>query len=224
MIETISVGVFQGSAGDSVFSDINELVIKVMEAGNVKVTNVETWTDRGYMNNSTAEFDQTLESAMENIEAYERHGFDYIVNTIGGDGMALREYDKLFVPGTVWYDRAKAFTDKVRDISVIMDMADLEFKHEIERTAVYQSPYQLENIQKIFDEPVKIIKKIPGLNFIEMQRDSVQGAEPDLIITSNFGWRSQTKSGTDINGISDQVEVKHIVEVVAESCGIASNQ
>ncbi|WP_411842732.1 hypothetical protein [Salinicoccus sp. HZC-1] len=224
MTEIISVGVFQGSSGDSVFSDINELVIKVMEAGNMKVTNVEDRTDCGYMNDSTAGFDQALERAMENIEAYERHGFDYIVNTIVGGGMALKEYDKLFVPGTAWYDRAKTFTNKVRDISVIMDMADLEFKHEVERTAVYQSPYELENIQKIFDEPVKIIKQIPGLNFIEKQRDEVQEVKPDLIITSNFGWRSHTKPGIDLSGTNDQVEVKHLVEVVAESCGIASNQ
>lgn len=223
MMQAITVGFFQ-EAGDPMFTDINDLVIKIMETGNMKVTHVKSAADQGSARDNAEEFDKTLEMAMENIEAYEKHGFDYIVNTTGGAGMALKEYDKLFVPGTVWYERAKAFTDKVKDISEIMDMAKLEFKHEVERTAVYQSPEKSGNEHSVFGEPVKIIKQIPGLNYIEMKREEVESAKPDLIITSHAGWRNQAHSGIDLNGARGQTEVKHIVEVVAESCGIASNQ
>ncbi|WP_052749909.1 (Fe-S)-binding protein [Salinicoccus halodurans] len=224
MEQNISVGFFQGSVVDPVFTDINALVIKIMEAGNVKVTHVNDWTGHKLVHDSTEEFDMTLELAMKNIEACEKHGFDYIVNTIGGPGTALNEYDKLFVPGTAWYERAKRFTDKVRDISDIMDMAKLEFIHEVERTAVYEYPEKMSNEQKVFEEPVKIIKQIPGLNYIEMKKDEVESPEPDLIITSHAERHNPATSNDELSGISDPIEVKHIVEVVAESCGIASNQ
>ncbi len=224
MTHTISVGFFKDTLINPLFSDINDLVIKIMEAGNVKVTDVDRRAARERQNTSADEFDMTLELAMEQIEACEQHGFDYIIDTIGGSRMPLKDYDKLFVPGTAWHKRAKSFTGKVREISEIMHMARLEFKHDVERNAVYQSPDQMEEGQSIFDEPVEIIKQIPGLNYIEMKREEVQTAKPDLIITSHPGRSVQTKSGIDSNEISEQVEVKHIVEVVAESCGVASNQ
>lgn len=223
-MQTISVGFFKGSVVDPMFGGINDLVIKIMEAGNMKVMNVKSLTDQEPVNNNEEDFDRTLKLAMENIETEEKHDFDYIVNTIGDSGMTLKEYDKLFVPGTVWHSCAKAFTGKVRDISDIMDMANLEFKHEVERNAVYQSPDKTDSEHSVFEEPVKIIKQIPGLNYIEMKKDEFEAAKPDLIITSSPGWHNQMNSDIELNGVGDPIEVKHIVEVVAESCGIASNQ
>src|SRR5699024_5126792 len=114
-----------------------------MEAGNVQVTSMGFPYDVNSERDMTGEFDLALELDMENIRVFEEHDFDYIVNTIGGPGTSLKEYDKLFVPGTVWYKRAKHFTERVRDISEIMKMAQLEFKHEVGRTAVYKYQVKL---------------------------------------------------------------------------------
>lgn len=246
----ISVGFFQGCIMDSFFANVNNLAMKIMKENNVQVTNIPGQTCCGALQHHSGETEQTLELARKNIMEYEKYDFDYIVNTIGGCGATLKEYDKLFVPGTEWHSRAKNFTDKVRDISQIMTMIDFKFKKEIKRNAVYQPSCHLENVQQVFKDPLQMIYKIPGLNYIEMNEKSlccgsagvynivhfeesmqildmkminVKQSRPDLIITSNPGCHIQMKLGVEREGLSHEIEVKHLVEVIAEACGVKEN-
>lgn len=243
----LSVGFFQGCIMDTFFSRINSLAVKIMEAHHVQVTNIKAQTCCGALQHHAGEHDLTVAQAKENIAAYEKYDFDYIVNTIGGCGATLKEYHKLFEAGTDWYKRAEAFTDKVRDISEIMASVDLDLKYPVNQRAVFQPSCHLENVQKVFRDPLNIIKRIPGINYQEMNGQSlccgsagiyniihfnesmqildlkmknVKKAAPDLIITSNPGCHIQLKLGVERENLSSEIEVKHIVEVVAESCGI----
>jgi len=243
----LSIGFFQGCIMDSFFRNVNDLAIKIMKKHYVQVTNIPQQTCCGALQHHAGESAETIELAKVNIQAYEKYDFDYIVNTIGGCGATLKEYDKLFEPGTEWHSRALNFTNKVRDISQIMSLIDLDLKYDIEKNAVYQPSCHLENVQKVFNDPVNLIKKIPKLNYIEMKQKSlccgsagvynilhfdesmqildmkmknVKVSKPDLIITSNPGCHIQMKLGVEREGMSHKIAVKHIVEVIAEACGV----
>lgn len=243
----LSIGFFQGCIMDSFFANINELAIKIMKKHYVQVTNIPKQGCCGALQHHAGETAQTVELAMKNIAAYEKYDFDYIVNTIGGCGATLKEYDKLFEPGTDWYKRAVEFTNKVRDISQIMALIDLDLVNGIDKNAVYQPSCHLENVQKVFNDPLKLINRIPQLNYIEMPQKSlccgsagiynilhfdesmqildmkmnnVKIAKPNLIITSNPGCHIQMQLGVEREGLSNEIAVKHIVEVIAEACGV----
>ena len=243
----LSIGFFQGCIMDSFFANINELAIKIMKKHYVQVTNIPKQTCCGALQHHAGETPQTVELAMQNIKAYEQYDFDYIVNTIGGCGATLKEYDKLFEPGTEWYKRAVDFTNKVRDISQIMSLIDLDLVNGIDKNAVYQPSCHLENVQKVFNDPLKLINRIPKLNYIEMPEKSlccgsagiynilhfdesmqildmkmnnVKSSKPNLIITSNPGCHIQMQLGVEREGLSNEVAVKHIVEVIAEACEV----
>lgn len=243
----LSIGFFQGCIMDSFFANINELAIKIMKKHYVQVTNIPKQSCCGALQHHAGETAQTVELAMKNIAAYEKYDFDYIVNTIGGCGATLKEYDKLFQPGTKWHKRAVDFTNKVRDISQIMSLIDLELVNDIDKNAVYQPSCHLENVQKVFNDPLKVINKIPKLNYIEMPEKSlccgsagiynilhfdesmqildmkmnnVKSSKPNLIITSNPGCHIQMQLGVEREGLSNEIAVKHIVEVIAEACGV----
>ncbi|WP_017549702.1 (Fe-S)-binding protein [Salinicoccus carnicancri] len=246
----LSVGFFEGCIMDAFFANVNRLAVKIMQKNNIQVTNIPGQTCCGALQHHTGESEETLKLAMENIEAYEKYDFDYIVNTIGGCGATLKEYDKLFEPGTGWHERAKKFTGKVRDISQIMAMIDFDFNHEIKKNAVYQPSCHLENVQQVFEAPLDVIHQVPGLNYMEMNEKSlccgsagiynilhfdesmqildlkmenVKKSKPDLIITSNPGCHIQMKLGVEREGLADEIEVKHIVEIAAEACGVRGN-
>lgn len=243
----LSIGFFQGCIMDSFFANINELAIKIMKKHYVQVTNIPKQSCCGALQHHAGETAQTVELAMKNIAAYEKYDFDYIVNTIGGCGATLKEYDKLFEPGTKWHKRAVDFTNKVRDISQIMSLIELELVNDIDKNAVYQPSCHLENVQKVFNDPLKVINKIPKLNYIEMPEKSlccgsagiynilhfdesmqildmkmnnVKSSKPNLIITSNPGCHIQMQLGVEREGLSNEIAVKHIVEVIAEACGV----
>jgi len=248
--KSLSVGFFEGCIMDTFFAQVNRMAVNIMQKNNIQVTNIPNQTCCGALQHHSGESEETLKLAMENIEAYEKYDFDYIVNTIGGCGATLKEYDKLFDPGTDWHERAKRFTKKVRDISQIMAVIDFDFKHDIKRNAVYQPSCHLENVQQVFEEPLDVIRQVPGLNYMEMNEKSlccgsagiynilhfdesmqildlkmenVKKSKPDLIITSNPGCHIQMKLGVEREGLTDEIEVKHIVEVIAEACGVDGN-
>src|SRR5699024_7915393 len=100
-------------------------------------------------------------------------------------------------------------------ISEIMKMARLEFKHEVGRTALYHYQVQLSDMVKVFDEPVKILKQIPGLDYIETKHEESR-EKPDLVITSHPVLRTGIRTDLNLDGKNEPIEVKHIVEVVAE--------
>ncbi|MFD1453897.1 MULTISPECIES: (Fe-S)-binding protein [Oceanobacillus] len=243
----IQVGFFQGCIMDVFFNRINDLAVKILSRHGMEVTNIPSQACCGALQHHAGEHNQTVELAKKNIEAYEAYDFDYIVNTIGGCGATLKEYPKLFKEGTEWHRRAVNFTAKIRDISEMMAIVDLNFQYEVSKNAIFQPSCHLENVQQVFEDPLKIIKSIPGLNYIElkdkalccgsagiynilhfeesmqildMKMKNVKVARPELIITSNPGCHIQMQLGVEREGLSDEISVKHIVEVVAEACGI----
>lgn len=247
----ISVGFFQGCIMDTFFSRINSLAVKIMQKNYIQVTNIKSQGCCGALQHHAGEHDLTVTQAKKNIEAYEKYDFDYIVNTIGGCGATLKEYHKLFQEGTEWYRRAVDFKNKVRDISEILTMIDMDFTHPVSKNAVFQPSCHLENVQKVFDAPLSLIKRIPGLSYIEMKDQSlccgsagiynilhfdesmqildfkmknVKVSAPDLIITSNPGCHIQMALGVEREGLGGRIEVKHIVEVIAESLNIKAEE
>lgn len=115
----LSIGVF-----DVEDSDIRQHTINKLERKNVKVINIPDEGDSDGLDDHAGESDESLELVMKNIEAYEKHAFDYIINSTDGSGANLKEYYKLFVPGTNWYHRARGFSDRVIEGSEIMKTID----------------------------------------------------------------------------------------------------
>lgn len=241
------VAFFQGCIMDAFFSKINNLAIKIMKQHDIEVHEVPNQTCCGALQHHAGETNDTIELAKKNIAAYADTDIDYIVNTIGGCGASLKEYDKLFKKGSYWHQRAVKFVEKVRDISEIMDDLSLEFNYKMPYKAVYQPSCHLENVQKVFKSPKSVLSKVPDLDMVDMEGQSlccgsagiyniihfdesmkilddkmeyVQQAKPNMIITSNPGCHMQMQLGVEREGLSNQVTVKHIVEVVAEACGI----
>ncbi|UOC12842.1 (Fe-S)-binding protein [Staphylococcus agnetis] len=244
---TVTVGFFQGCMMDAFFSHINQLALRIMAAQGLQVTNIPSQTCCGALQHHAGQTLSTIQLAKQNIEAYEQYDFDYIVNTIGGCGAALKEYDTLFEEGTLWHDRAKAFVNKVRDISEILNDYPLPVRHTLNYEAVYQPSCHLENVQRVVQEPESLLTKLPGLTLhdfpnqhhccgsagiynlvhydaamqiLDEKMKHVKTQQPNLIITSNPGCHLQMKLGVEREGLSDQIDVKHVVEVVAEACRI----
>lgn len=59
----------------------------------------------------------------------------------------------------------------VQYIDRLMEDGRIELKREIEETATYHDPCDLGRGLKVFEEPRKILKRIPGLNVVEMGRN-----------------------------------------------------
>lgn len=243
------IGFFTGCVMDAMFSRINTLSIKLLQAVGCEVTVIKDQTCCGALQHHSGEVEITKQLAKQNIKAFEKYDFDYIVNSIGGCGAMLVEYDRLFATDDTWRERAKRFAQKNVDISVILNQFTLPFKRDSKRVGTYQPSCHLSNVQKRVNEPLQLIQSIPGLQFIELPdqqmccgsagiynvihfKESMEildnkmtnvnqiAAGLDTIITTNPGCHLQMKVGVEREGLTDQIEVMHLVELLAEACDI----
>lgn len=241
------VAFFTGCIMDTFFARVNDLSMKLLAEAGCEVLFQKEQTCCGALHQHSAEKEAAIELAKKNIETFEKLNCDYIVNAIGGCGAALVEYHHLFAKDDPWHERAKNFAEKNKDISFILSRLELPIRKPIPMRATYQPSCHLTNVQKVVNEPLELIKKIPALEFtalknqnlccgsagiyniihheesmkvLDMKMKTVNEVKPHLIITTNPGCHLQMILGVKREGLESQVSVKHIVEVLAEACEI----
>lgn len=244
---SFKIGFFVGCVMDTMFSDINTKSIKLLQQAGCDVTVIKEQTCCGALQAHSGETEITKKLAKENIQAFERYEFDYIVNSIGGCGAMLVEYDKLLEDDPEWKERAKRFAEKNVDISVILGQLELPFTKEIHKVVTYQPSCHMSNVQGRVKEPLEMLKSIPGITYMELpnknmccgsagiynivhydesmdvldeKMKNVKKVSPEVIVTTNPGCHLQMKLGVEREGYSDRIEVVHIVELLAEACGV----
>ena len=242
-----SVGFFTGCIMDTMFSSINTLSIKLLQAAGCDVKIIKEQTCCGALQNHSGETKTTKALAKKNIEAFEKHQCDFVVNSIGGCGAMLVEYDHLLADEPEWAERAREFARKNIDISVLLSELSLPFRKEIRKVVTYQPSCHMTNVQKRTKEPLTLLKSIPGITYKELpakdmccgsagiynivnyhesmdilddKMEQVNKVKPEIIVTTNPGCHLQMKLGVEREGQSDNVQVVHLVELLAESCEI----
>ena len=247
--KALRVGFFIGCIMDTMFSSINTLSMKLLQQAGCHVTVIKEQGCCGALHQHSGFSDTTKQLAKKNIEAFEKYDFDYIVNSIGGCGAMLSEYPHLFEQDHEWIERAKTFTAKSVDISVILGQLTIPFKKELHYRVTYQPSCHMTNVQKRVSEPLQLIKRVPGIDFNplpeahmccgsagiynivnythsmkvmdEKMKYVKQMAKPlDVIVTTNPGCHLQMKLGVERENLANEIKVVHIVELLAEACDI----
>lgn len=241
------VAFFTGCVMEAVFQRINELSIRLLELAGCKVTVVKGQTCCGALHAHSGEENIAKSLARKNIEAFEKGKFDFIVNNAGGCGAMLKEYSRLFEGEPVWLERAKRFAEQSVDISVILNRLQLPFKKEMHCRVTYQPSCHMTNVQKVTDAPMNLIQQIKGIDFqplqdpnfccgsagiynivhfdasmdiLDVKMNDVEATAADLIVTTNPGCLLQMKAGIEKNHLSGKMKAVHLVELLAEACGI----
>jgi glycolate oxidase iron-sulfur subunit len=183
------------------------------------------------------------ELAKRNIVAFERSGADVYVVNAAGCGSALKEYGELFAHDDEWAQRAHRFSQRVRDITEVLDAMEFAGPPAGAATTVtYQEPCHLAHAQRVTAAPRRLLGKIPGLQLIEMQESSVccgsagiyNLTEPEMaarlqrrkvenieatgavvVATANPGCALAVAAGLRAAGYDAQV--KHVVELLDDA-------
>ncbi|WP_246938540.1 (Fe-S)-binding protein [Bacillus pinisoli] len=241
------IGFFTGCVMDAVFTSINDLSIKLLQKAGCEVQVISEQTCCGALQNHSGERKLAIELAKKNIEAFEKYEFDFVVNSIGGCGAALVEYDHLLKDDPVWSERAKTFAEKNVDISVILNELSLPFTKEINEKVTYQPSCHMTNVQKRVKEPRQLLLSIPGIQYqelpslnmccgsagiynivnyqesmdiLDVKMSTVAEVKPSVIVTTNPGCHLQMKLGVERKGMTKEIRVVHLVELLAEACQI----
>ncbi|RFU68131.1 (Fe-S)-binding protein [Peribacillus saganii] len=242
------VAFFSGCIMDAVMGRINRLTIELLTSVGCEVVIPKRQNCCGALHAHQGDTEKAKELAIANISAFLESGADYYINNAGGCGAALAEYDHLLRNETDWADSAKEFVQRSKDVSqILVQFGPLPFKKEWNGIITYQDSCHLRNVQKVQNEPRILLNSIPGASFIEMEgadtccasggiynllhfdesmkildekMEKADQTNAAAIITANPGCQMQMSLGIQRKGCSGEMKSMHIVEILAEVCGI----
>ncbi|XJZ28747.1 (Fe-S)-binding protein [Bacillota bacterium Lsc_1132] len=242
------VAFFAGCMMDALMSRINRLTVELLMEIGFEVVVPENQICCGAFHAHQGERETAKELAKRNIMAFRESGAAFYINNAGGCGAAMHEYDSLLAEEVEWIEEAKAFVEKSIDISqILVEYGPLPFKQQWQGVVVYQDSCHLRNVQKVVDEPRTLLRSIPGIAFVELEgtdhccasggiynllhfdesmkildqkMEKVNRTNAAVIVTSNPGCQLQMTLGIQRKGQSEQLRSMHLVEILAEACGI----
>jgi glycolate oxidase iron-sulfur subunit len=243
------VAFFTGCISDALLNRTNRLSIELLTLVGCEVIIPDSQNCCGALHAHQGMTEQAKELAKHNIDAFEKTGAEYYINNAGGCGAQLCEYDHLLRTDNQWSERAQTFSSASKDISeVLVQYGPLPFKKEWHGRITYQDSCHLRNVQGVHQEPRKLIQSIPGATFIELPRSdsccasggiynllhfeesmkildekmqNVEETKATTIITTNPGCLLQMRAGIERNACSDEMQAVHLVDILAEACGIS---
>jgi glycolate oxidase iron-sulfur subunit len=231
---------FAGCVAQVTFTALNDATIRVLQANGCEVVVPAGQLCCGALAAHAGKRETARELARSNLTAFEREEADVVLTNAAGCGSTLKEYAHLFREGEPTHPRALHFASKVKDVT--------EFLSELEITApmkplaarvTYQDSCHLGHGQRVREAPRKLLRAIPGLEFVEMPladqccgsagvynitepkaamallKDKMQhtletGAR--IIATANPGCILQLRAGTRLHRTGQ--EVLHVIELL----------
>ena len=165
-----------------------------------------------------------------------------VVTTAAGCGAALSEYGELLDAD----QQAGAFSRRVTDVSAFLSQSGYRPPGAGPRAkplrVVYDAPCHLFHAQKVREEPLRILRSLPGVELVtvrdperccgsagiynvtrhetsmavlDRKMANIAPAQPDLIATGNIGCQLQLAEGARRVGLT--AEVAHPVELLADA-------
>lgn len=243
----LRVGFFTGCVMDIVFWDANAASIRLLAAAGCDVVVVEGQGCCGALHAHAGHKADARQLAKRNIEAFARESVDFVVNSAGGCGAALKDYGLWFRDDPDWADRAAAFAGKVRDLSEVLAELGVELPVALPgRRVTMQESCHLAHGQRVRQQPRSLLQQVPGISYCELaesdrccgsggiynltqpamslqilddKMEHVKATGADTVVTTNPGCLLQMRQGIERAGLSGRVRAVHLAELLDEALG-----
>jgi glycolate oxidase iron-sulfur subunit len=234
------VALFAGCVAQVTFSELNRATIRVLQANGCEVAVPAGQVCCGALPNHAGVRDVARDLSRANLSAFAVDDFDAIITNAAGCGSTLKEYTHLFADSDLSHEQAAKFAAKMRDVTEFLAELGITAKlNKVPLRVTYQDSCHLAHGQKIREAPRKLIRAVPGVEFVEMpladqccgsagvynvtetkaslelldrKMDSLKQTHAQAIITANPGCILQLRVGSAIH--NTQQEVLHVVELL----------
>ena len=241
-----SVSVFTGCVMEGLFKHANDATKRVLAVNGCELNDVETQVCCGALHAHAGDLETARKLARRNIDAFEQflatNGSATIIINAAGCGALLKEYGELLKDDPQYAERAKRFSESVRDVTEFLAQVGISHGAEINRRVTYDAPCHLYHAQRVMTAPQQVLAAIPGLEYrqLEGMQDCCGGAgiynlsepemseslladkigkvkatEAEILVTANPGCHMQLSAGARMFNADCRVE--HIVELLDES-------
>ena len=166
-----------GCLMNTMFADINIDTIDVLKECGCKIITPQDQVCCGSLMGHNGDMEFALKLARKNIDAFEKHDYDYLISNSAGCGAFMKDYAHLLEDDPVYAEKAKRFSSKVKDIMEFFSeqnpLPKLEHELDLElKNVTYHDACHLIHAQKVSTQPREVIKSLPGVEYTELEEAS----------------------------------------------------
>jgi glycolate oxidase iron-sulfur subunit len=241
------VGLLRGCVMPLLYGGTHAATLRVLSRNGYDVVVAPGQVCCGALNVHAGEREMAREMARRNVDAFLAAGVESVVVNAAGCGSTLKEYGELLAGDPEYAAQAERMAAMTRDVTELLASAGLRGTlGAVRRRVTLQESCHLTHAQRIKDAPRALLARIPGIEFVDMQRpdeccgsaglysvfqpemslalldtkmQDVQGTRADTVVTANPGCQLQLELGARRSGM--QVDVMHVVDLLDESYSAA---
>jgi len=168
-----TVGYFLGCGTDLFNPDVAQAAVDVLTRNGCEVIIPADMKCCGLPHIANGKMETAQKLAAHNVKLFNSYEFDYIITDCASCSAALSRKNMEFLfKGLKIEDQAYSFSEKVMDLTVfLIDVLDISVSWDNPVKSInvtYHDPCHLANAQSITEQPRELLKRIPGINLIEM--------------------------------------------------------
>ncbi len=168
------VGMLTGCVQQVFFSHVNAATARVLSAEGFEVITPATQPCCGALMVHSGLEDQAAAMARNLITLFESANVDSIVINAAGCGSTMKEYGHLLRDHPNWAARARAFSEKCKDITEILSsVPSMAPRHPLPIRIAYHDACHLRHAQGIHQQPRQLLSGIPQLEVAEIAEASL---------------------------------------------------
>jgi len=235
------VSLFQGCVGEGLFGRVNRATRRVLGANAVSVRTPEEQVCCGALHAHAGDLEGARKLARKNIDAFT--GNEPIITNAGGCGAMLVSYSHLLAEDDSYRDRARQFSERVKDVSQELQRRKLRSGGPATGDRVtYDTSCHLLYGQHAGDASQQMVQQLPGVDFVPLQGTErccggagiynlmqpemsarvleeklscIKDTGASLLATGNPGCQMQIAAGASLAGMN--LQVCHPIELLDES-------
>lgn len=165
------VGMILGCVQRLFNPEVNDATARVLSANGCEIVVPKVQGCCGALSHHQGEEEQAKTLARQMIDTFEAANVDAVLINASGCGHTLKEYAHILQDDPEYYDRAKEFVTKVKDVQEFLATVGLTAELSPLRSQplvlVYQDACHMLHGQKISIQPRQLLRKIPGVQLRE---------------------------------------------------------
>ena len=170
----MKVGLILGCVQRVLFDDVNLATARVLAAEGCEVIIPSGQGCCGALGMHAGREREALQMARKMIRLFEREQVDVIAVNAAGCGSKLKDYGVLLADDSLYAERARRFSAKCKDITVLL--AGLEARaprHPVPLRVAYHDSCHLQHALGVRTEPRKLLAGIPDLEVQEIAEAAI---------------------------------------------------
>jgi glycolate oxidase iron-sulfur subunit len=238
-----TVGMLLGCIQREFFPGVNAATARVLSAEGFDVVAPAAQACCGALSAHNGREPEAQRFARGLIDVFERAGVEHVIVNSAGCGSTMKEYADLLADDPDYAERARAFSERVRDVAEFLaEVGPVAERHPLPVAVAYHDACHLAHAQGVRAQPRELLRGIPGLEVREIPEGelccgsagiynllnpeaggqlgdrkaaNVRATGAPLLVTANPGCLMQVASALERQGAT--IALAHTVEVLDAS-------